>query len=329
VLANPAITVVIPTLGRSESLRDVLVALSEQSPSVELNVVIVVDAAGTSPDRFIAPGLPLLEVSVLSASRPGASAARNTGWRAANSGLILFIDDDIVASPQLISQHLNWHAHNPEPEVGVLGRVRWSPRVKVSPFMRWLETGILFDFDGIQGRETDCWHFYTCNVSVKREMLERVGGFDDVRFPFRYEDLDIARRMSDHGFRLLFNSDALGDHLKTETLEGWRQKLDRIAVSERRFTELYDGEIPAYFYERFSDAARAPRAHGRSARLARFIPPGVPGIGPVVWRSFDRVCAQQLADTYLASWAAAETATTDTGMADHARNAGRQPDADG
>ena len=114
--------------------------------------------------------------------------------------------------------------------------------------------------------------------------------------------------MSQHGFRLLFNRSAVGEHMKTETLESWRRNLERIATAERRFTELYPGER-AYFYERFKAAAELPRARGRAARLGRFVGPQLPWLGPFVWRSYDLVCCQALAEQFLAAWdAAAEPA---------------------
>jgi GT2 family glycosyltransferase len=135
-------------------------------------------------------------------------------------------------------------------------------------------------------------------------MLELAGGFDEERFPYGYEDLELARRMADHGFKLMFNPAALGEHLKVETLEGWRRNLRRIAVAERRFIELYPGEL-AYFYEHFRAAAEAPPARGRSAKLVRFVRPSVPWLGRFVWRSYDAVCSQRMALEFLSEWEAA------------------------
>jgi GT2 family glycosyltransferase len=241
---------------------------------------------------------------VLRAARPGASAARNLGWRTAQAPLILFLDDDIVPTPGLVARHLDRNRRDPAVEVGVLGAVRWSPRVKVTAFMRWLETGVQFDYSTIDSVDAEWQRFYSCNASVKRELLDRVGGFDEERFPFGYEDLELARRMSEHGFRLRFAEAAIGEHLKTETLESWRLKLVRIAPAERRFTELYPGEY-AYFYERFRVAAEQPIARGRSGSLARVVPRNVPWLGRFVWRSYDLVCCQSLAPDFMAAWNAA------------------------
>lgn len=299
----PAVSIVIPTLGRSGSLPAVLAALSGQVTDAA-EVLVVLDAAAPDDAPFPDVWGGGFKPRVTRAPRPGASAARNAGWRSANAPLVLFLDDDIVPVPTLVAEHVECHRRHPAREVGVLGLVRWSPRVRVTPFMRWLEMGVQFDYRTIDGSEVGWQRFYSCNLSIKREMLELVGGFDEERFPFGYEDLELGRRLSEHGFRLRYQSTALGQHLKTETLETWRRNLRRIARAERRFTELYPGER-AYFFERFQEAAAAPGARGRSARLARLVGPDVPWLGQVVWRSYDRACMQRLAPEFLAEWDAA------------------------
>lgn len=302
------ISIVIPTLGRAGALRDVLDGLSRAkvTPASDFEVVIALDAQA-DPDGVgdLEPGG--IASAVVQASVTGASGARNAGWRSTSSPLILFLDDDIVPGSDLIAQHLAWHERHPEREVGVLGHVRWSRHVKVTPFMRWLETGIQFDYGTIRSVEVEWQRFYSANVSVKREMLELVGGFDEERFPYGYEDLELARRMSEHGFRLLYNRDAVAEHMKTESLEGWRRNLRRIAQAERLMTTLYPDQ-PAYFYNRFRAAAELPRSHGRFARLVRFVRPGTPWLGPRVWRSYDFVCTQRLAPEFLAEWETAALA---------------------
>jgi GT2 family glycosyltransferase len=164
--------------------------------------------------------------------------------------------------------------------------------------------GIQFDYWRIEGVEIDWTRFYSCNSSLKRSLLERVGGFDEERFPYGYEDLELARRLSERGFRLLYNRAAAAEHLKTETLDDWRRNLRRIAVSERRFTTIYPGER-AYFHEQFRTAAERPAARGRPSRLARFVPPKLPLLGPFVWKNYDLVCRQRLAPEFLSEWEAA------------------------
>jgi GT2 family glycosyltransferase len=301
----PKLSIVIPTIASSGTLDEVLAALAAQDPPLrdaEVRVVLDADAAPALPARN--DSAYEFPVTVTQARRPGASAARNHGWRAAGAPLILFLDDDIVPTRTLVAEHLSWHERHQSPMVAVLGSVKWSPAVEVTPFMRWLERGIQFDFGSIEGTEAGWGHFYSCNVSVKRELLDRVDGFDEDRFPYGYEDLELARRLWEQGLRVLYNAQAVGEHLKTETLDGWRRNLRRIAVAERRFTQLHP-DARAYFWELFRSAADSPPARGRTARLAPYVSPNLPWLGQVVWSSYDMVCRQRLAGEFLAEWEAA------------------------
>lgn len=294
------LSIVIPTVGRPEALSRVLARLDRQQ-AADFEVLVVRDPADGSRYELGARGF---EVRELTRHDPGVSAARNVGWRAARAPLVLFLDDDILPESRLVGEHLDWHERHPEPEVGVLGMVRWADGLRVTPFMRWLEGGIQFDYGAIVGEDAGWGRFYTANVSVKREMLERVDGFDE-GFAFLYEDLDIGCRMGRHGFRLLLNRAAIGEHLHAVTLEDYRGRVAAIAQAERRFVGIHP-DVPPYFHDLFRDAARAPRARGRGARLARFVPRWVPWLGERAWTSADQWFRQQLAPGYLAAWDAAE-----------------------
>ncbi len=255
------------------------------------------------------------EVQRLSGSRPGASAARNTGWRAARAPLVLFTDNDTIPTPALVSEHLAWHEREPEPEVGVLGHVRWAPELQVTVFMKWLEHGVQFDYPAIQGTEAGWGRFYSANASIKRELAERIGGFDELRLPFGYEDLDFAYRASELGFRLLYNRGAVADHLRPMTLEMWQRRVRRLAVAERTFVSLHPA-VPPHFHRMFSEAAALPPVRGRGVRLAGFIPRSVPWFGPRAWMSADLAFRQALAPGFLDAWEEAASAGAEPAQPD-------------
>ena len=304
-MAEPLISVVIPTLGRPGLLRRVLDRLDAQTAAPgSFEVVVVADAAEERLDEVDAAAAGRgYDARGLSGHRPGASAARNTGWRAARARLVLFLDDDVLPEPALVAEHLAWHRAHAEDEVGVLGHVRWADELRVTPFMRWLEHGIQFDYPNIVGVEAGWGRFYTANASVKRALVERAGGFEEDALPFGYEDLDLALRMHAHGFRLLYNRAAVAEHLHPMDLDFWKRRVARIAVSERQFVAMHP-EIPPYFHDMFSKAAAAPPARGLGARLARFVPRRTPVIGARVWGSADAVFRQALAGPFLAAWRA-------------------------
>jgi GT2 family glycosyltransferase len=299
------LAIVIPTLGRPALLRRVLDRLERQTAAGSFEVLVAADAredALAEVDAALA-GRPY-PARRLQGARPGASAARNAGWRAAAAPLVLFLDDDVLPEPALVEQHLAWHDRHPEEATGVLGHVRWADELEVSTFMRWLEDGIQFDYPNIDGIEAGWARFYTANASVKRALVERVGGFEEEAQPFGYEDLDLALRMHEaHGFTLLYNRAAVAEHLHHMELAEWKRRVARIAVSERRFVAMHPGFAP-YFHDLFAAAAAAPPAKRSVARLGRVVPRRTPVVGRLVWGSVNGVFLQELAGPFLEAWEA-------------------------
>jgi glycosyltransferase involved in cell wall biosynthesis len=301
------LAIVIPTLDRPGLLTRALEHLDRQRGEAlgRFEVVIARDAASAAPPQPLGPHP--YPVHSVEAERHGASAARNAGFRATDAPLVLFLDDDVLATRRLVSTHLKVHAEYPQAETGVLGLVRWPRWPPPTAFMRWLDQGIQFDYSPlVPGAVAPWWHFYTANASVKREMLERVGGFDEQRFPFGYEDLDLAARMSDHGFRLHYEPAALARHLHRQGLVEWREgRVQRIAAAERCFCARHPQALP-YFHDLFLAAREHPPARGRGARLAPLVPQRTPWVGRQVWASVDMCNRQALAGPFLEAWDAAE-----------------------
>lgn len=308
------VSVVIPVLGRYEALGRVLDRLAEQTAGPDaIEVVVAADAAEEHPERIEAAiGERDFATSFLRAPSPGAAWARETAWTAAAADLILFLDSDVLPEPRLIEEHVEWHRRDPEPEVAVLGRVRWADEVRVTAFMRWIEHGIQFDFEGIDGAEAGWGRFYTANASVKRALLERVGGFDAEAFPFHYEDLELAYRMNEAGLRLLYNPAACGEHLHVVTLDSYRRRMAEVAPVERRFVAAHPG-VEAYFHDLFTKAAARPPARGTLAPLVRWVSRETPWIGPRAWRSADHYYEGELAPGFLEAWDSSSAGRSSSG----------------
>ncbi len=181
--------------------------------------------------------------------------------------------------------------------------------------MRFIESGYQFDYGALRDRaETGWWHLYTCNVSLKRSALQRVGGLDPTGFPFGYEDLDLGRRIDDAiGLTLLFERSASAEHDHAMSLEQWRTRIRRIAWSERRFVTRFP-DVDPFFHDRLSPAASAPPMRGRT----RATGPVRAGEDPVARKRLQTVAnhwyTQQLATPFLEAWHAA-AADADPGAA--------------
>jgi hypothetical protein len=211
----------------------------------------------------------------------------------------------VLPAPELVAEHLRWHEEDPQDTVGVQGHVRWARELRVTPFMRWLEQGIQFDFGTIRGEQASWAHFYACNASLKRALLERAGGFDAERFPFLYEELEAARRLADHGLRLRYNRAAEGEHLHHKALADMRGRMAATAAAERRWVALRP-DMPAWFHDRYAAAMRARRVPRPLGRVAARVPGRLPVAGPRAQALADLHFRQELAPAFLAAWDAAD-----------------------
>jgi GT2 family glycosyltransferase len=287
-----SLSVVIPTKDRSVALGRTLAALEAQETG-EARVEAVVVDNGSSDDtveRLRAHRSPRVPLRVVEHPEGGPAAARNAGAAVAGGEVLLFLGDDTEPDgPDLLRAHLDLHAARPEEAYGVLGRIVWSPRNPVTPFMRWLENGgPQFHYGEIDPGPVDAaTYFYSSHASIKRSMFERVGGFD-ARFPAAaVEDTELGVRLADAGLELDYHPEllVLHDHPTTAA-----QSLRR-SIAVGRSAALYNRLRP----ERPHAGVQAP--HGlrwsavRAAKpllatLARL--PLPPGVRERVWLAMTR-----------------------------------------
>ena len=145
----------------------------------------------------------------VAASHQGPSAARNAGVKRATAPIILFMDDDCEAHQGLVATHVS---ETSGCGTVTIGRVIWHPHLTVTPFMDLVTHGAQFNYGAISDPEDvpfSC--FYTSNVSVSREDLVAVGGFDE-GLPLYGEDTELGYRLHQSGAQLRYRPRAIVFH---------------------------------------------------------------------------------------------------------------------
>jgi GT2 family glycosyltransferase len=254
-----AISVLVPTYRRPDLLDRCLASLVSQEAD-DYEVVAVDDGSGdATPDvlRDYAARAPHVKAFSLP-KNSGPAAARNRAIEESAGDLVLFVDDDIVAPPDLVAIHLRLHAEAHDPNLGVLGRVDWHPDLEVTPFMRWLDgSGLQFGYDTWLHEgpvQPAAAAFYTCNLSMHRSLLRVAGAFDE-RFPYpAYEDMELAWRLERHGFRLEYRPEAQAYHARAIDLPTFKSRMAKVAESAVLLREVqpefpidekqFEGNVP-------------------------------------------------------------------------------------
>jgi GT2 family glycosyltransferase len=207
--AEPRVSVVAATRDRPGRLAALLEALRAQTlAAADFEIVVVDDGSGAETRALLEAaarrGDPELRIVRHDAPR-GPGGARNAGWRTARGALVAFTDDDCRPAPGWLEAGLA--AHERAPEAVLQGRTLPDPgeRDRLGPFSRTVRVERL----GPQ--------YETCNMFYPRELLERLGGFDE-DFGLRPggEDTDLAWRAIALGRPTAFCEDALVLHAVLE-----------------------------------------------------------------------------------------------------------------
>jgi glycosyltransferase involved in cell wall biosynthesis len=229
------LSVVIPTRDRAPVLARALDALRQQGAD---EVVVVDDGSKDDTPEVLAANDWVRSVRL---DGNGRSAAKNAGVEAAAGDVVLFMDDDVIATEGLVARHASHHAEHPGEHEALLGHVTWAPELDITRHMRWLERGgPLFAYDEIDDPQSVPFRMlYTANVSLKRSFLEPF----DTELPI-YEDTELAYRLSKRGLRLRYDPRALGHHLREETPERTEKRMEEVgraaAALHAKWPELYE-----------------------------------------------------------------------------------------
>jgi GT2 family glycosyltransferase len=202
-VSGPDVSVVVASHAREEGLRTLIDALADQTLPRERWELIVAHTYGPAAARVLdehelARDGTLRSVPVdPAAARP--SIQRNQGVSVARGRLVAFTDDDCRPAPDWLDRLLAAHVANPR--AIVQGATRVDPRDEH-----------LWDRVHLRALhiEPPIPNAQTCNVLYERELLDRVGGFDERAITG--EDLELAVRAQDAGASLVGAPDAVVYH---------------------------------------------------------------------------------------------------------------------
>lgn len=210
------VTVVIPTRDRPDQLRAAVGAA--RAGIDEHDELIVVDSA--SVDAAAVAGVAAAAgVTLIRCEQPGASRARNAGWRAAANDVIGFVDDDVRVEPGWAAAMARCLAAHPDASF-VTGRIdpdntgsTMTVAVKDDEEPR--------DFGLADGGVIG----HSASLALRRTVLVEIGGFDEslgagARF-LGAEDTDLFDRLLGSGHTGRYEPAARATHEQWRRIRQW------------------------------------------------------------------------------------------------------------
>ncbi len=256
------LSVVIPTRDKARVLECALASYVAQTHR-DFELVIADDGSrDDSAERAAARFRDRIAIVYERRAHGGRSACRNTAVRKASGDVIVFADDDRVASPEFLAEHARLHEQSSQPLVvhGAQRRVthatiedvtdRFATLAQSSSPEPWWEDAcepMARAFGPALENFRLPWTLAsTGNLSAPRALLLQAGGFDEGFTGWGLEDLDLAYRLHHLGAKSAIAERAINyhlDHPRDNEGDRWMQWLQNLL----RFLDKYD-RIDAALY---------------------------------------------------------------------------------
>jgi glycosyltransferase involved in cell wall biosynthesis len=208
--ALPYVSVIIPTYRRRDSVERALRALARQTLAPQtFEVIISIDGSQDGTREMVEVFSAPYRLRCVWEPNRGRAAARNAGIRMASGEVLVFFDDDMAPVPECLEYH--WRAHPIGSRLAVIGAVPVSCDDDDPPVAAYIAAK--FNQHLTQLAQPDhrlvLRDFYSGHFSVRREVLQEVGLFDEAFQVYGNEDLELAWRLAKSGVKLVYCREAL------------------------------------------------------------------------------------------------------------------------
>jgi len=228
----PRVTVAICTYNGSRTLGETLQVLSQQPyPNFE---VLVIDDGSTDNTRELALGYPC---KVISTENNGLSSARNTAWQNAEGQIIAYLDDDAYPDD-------NWLYYIAlqfeDAQVGAAGGPNLPPATQND--IAYCVSHSPGGPNHVLETDTIAEHIPGCNMAIRRQVLQELGGFD-IQFRVAGDDVDMCWRIRDNGWVIKFSPSAVVFHHRRDSAKGYLRQQRGYGIAEALLANKYPGRV--------------------------------------------------------------------------------------
>ncbi|MGB2985785.1 MAG: glycosyltransferase [Phycisphaerae bacterium] len=208
-MSTDFVSLVVPGRNCAGTIRQCLDAVTPLLERTRLREIIFVDDGSTDDTAKIVAEFP---VTYVTGDGKGPGAARNVGWRAARHPLVWFVDSDCVAEPDALDRLL---PHLDDPKVG--GVSGSYGIMNPESLLACLIHEEIIERHRAMPQRVD--FLATFNVIYRREILERLDGFDE-RF-LKGQDAELSFRVMAAGYELGFDFDSRVKHYHSSRWRGY------------------------------------------------------------------------------------------------------------
>lgn len=216
------LSVVLPTYKRDKILVDVLGQLLTQDPQ-PLEIIVIDQTLQHNYETkvFIDDLIRENKIRYIFQEQMHANVARNRGILEAKGAIVLILNDDIIIKPDLIGKHFeNFHdssvaAISGAVLEGVTELTDEFPKRYYRRYTGWVHFPLNYS------KRVEVINLNSCNLSIRREIIMEVGGFDENFSRTYFDDSDLSCRVHrlclKKGLKTLHDPELAIIHLKEPT----------------------------------------------------------------------------------------------------------------
>jgi GT2 family glycosyltransferase/glycosyltransferase involved in cell wall biosynthesis len=272
---GPRVSIILLCYNKLELTRACIESLAQTDPKVDYEVIVVDNGSEDETPNY----LECLEGDVqVHRIYPNVGFIRgnNQGAKLARGEFLLFLNNDTVLLPNWLEPMVE--LMDEDPKVGAV-----SPML-VFPDGRVNDAGGLIFADGecwrygmwdqtpdnpkLQSRRASDYAMGAC-LLVRRELWEKIGGFDERFIPAYYEDTDLAMAIRSHGYKVMYEPASRIIHVEGGTNgTGQNSESTRLQdINRVKFAEKWSDEL-----------AHRPKMH--ASIIENWAHRGLGGFGP-------------------------------------------------
>jgi len=214
-----AVSVVVPTYNREESIGFCLQALVSQRTQYPYEIIVVDDGSTDGTEGVICR---FRGVRMIQQKNRGPAAARNRGVMEATGDIVLFTDDDCRPEADWIEKMTEAFA-NPE-VAGAKGTYLSCQRERIAQFE---QTEYEEKYERLSKRGFIDF-VDTYSGGFRRDVFLEAGGYDSVFPVASVEDQEFSFRVAERGYRMVFVEEAKVWHRHVDGLSDYVRRKFRI-----------------------------------------------------------------------------------------------------